>query len=289
MKSLSFKATEAGDVVWSVLAVIIVLMLIISLMPMIDGPATSKTCYICEGIPLIGNLRTRIGVYQYENNNLPGTMNRALASSVSGSNITGVIRSSKIVPDPSFCGVQAFVAYASTTNPANEMCYAYAMFGDTNFIGGVAYPSGLTGEQAEFHFAKQLDIDNEELIGRWLRPDNFQYIVSLDGNSSYIYAIGVFGTGADSIPRTGTGYAILDLADRGRGDGRRIVATWKRWKPGKGLTTQLRFVCSDDPRWKTPEAARRQNVVWVPDVSYIGDGPNAKSLESDLKAAGWEL
>ena len=32
-----------------------------------------------------------------------------------------------------------------------------------------------------------------------------------------------------------------------------------------------------------------QNVVWVPDVSYIGDGPNAKSLESDLKAAGWEL
>ena len=289
MKLLKVKADSRSGVtlVELLVVILIVTILAVALLPLLQ-PFIVKAQYAAEPIPVLGNVRTSVGMYAFENSVLPGTIVTANITGLNAADIANPAtqRSSIIDNILSADGIQTFKSFVNTDTDSEG--FVRCVMGDATAIakGADGWPKGVGTADVD-HFAKQLDINYQELTGSKFRPNDVQYIVPYQDGSAQIYAIGAFGSGGSGKLPAGTGYAILEIVDPT--NSRKILATWSRYKPVGNKPVQIKFVGPNDATYTTAAGCEDKDVVWVPGASYIGNGANIDQLEVDLKVAGWKF
>lgn len=199
LSSLSkLREREGVTLVELLVVILIVTILAVTLLPMFQRYVVEAQ-YAAEPIPLIGHIRTQIGLYQYENNALPEDEG-ATSPSITyiGKGVDGT-----------------FNVYRDTL--------------------ATSYP-GYTTPVAGKYYLGMMGLSLNEFIGKKVTPDQVEY-VCLKNDGGYGYAIGVFGR-KGGLPQ-GTGYAVCeyyypDVAIAKDEKGYKLVGTWKYY--GKGLT-----------------------------------------------------
>ncbi len=296
LKTLKAKAdSRAGVTLVELLVVIlIVTILSVSLLPLLK-PFITDAQYAAEPIPVIGNLRTMVGLYYYEKNYLPGlplttsgAVDTTLAATADNPGGISVITNGATALQ-SFVGVteSELVSYYPSvyTTPLNVT--TIALLG----AGGTTPPGSLVN-----HFSNHINVNYEDLTGKRVKPKHFQYRVMGGAyqNGAYAYVIGVFGD-SDGLP-SGTGYAVIEIVNPTANA--KFVGTWKRNKTVSGTAGQVVIMDGAESGIAANDAtdAKTANVCWigVPQSTYLStDASTAKQDVADgiaqLKLAGWEF
>ena len=164
--------------------------LAVLLLPLLDRPVVRRGDYTAEGIPAIAGIRTKIGLYQYENGKLPciwdGTTNGPLVET-----------------------------WMSLGGDDGRYTMGYAKFSRDK--------PPLRPEKLLW-FGSPCDVDCRDLTGKYSRPNHYQYLVMLNEGTNYAYFVGCFGDGNGL--GLGTGFAVCEIAAKGH----KYIGTWRRDK-----------------------------------------------------------
>ena len=174
-----------------------------------------------EPVSVIGHLRTKIGLYQYDKGCLPGLE-------------------------------------ARTNEMADVKC-----------------------------LCKLLDIDDQDLTGRRLKPNHVQYRVFGGGCNSdaSAYVVGAFGDGNGLA--AGTGYAVIEILNPAVGA--KFVGTWECYEPCGD--EQIVLCTAGESGVADGSQAKDKNVCWLGDpAGYLStDTATVQKAIEQLKRAGWDF
>ena len=149
--------------------------------------------------------------------------------------------------------------------------------------------AGTNGTADVKCLCKLLDVDDQELTGRQLKPNHVQYRAFGGGCKSgvYAYVIGAFGDGNGLA--AGTGYAVIEILNFAVRDRRKFIGTWRRYKPQGDEQVMLRT--SAESGVADGSQAKDKNVCWLGDpTGYLStDVATVQKAIEQLKRAGWEL
>ena len=180
-----------------------------------------RDVYAREPVPVIGNLRTKIGMYQYDKGCLPGLE-------------------------------------TETNGMVDVKC-----------------------------LCKLLDVDDQDLTGRRLKPNHVQYRVLGGGckTDASAYVIGTFGDGNGLA--AGTGYAVIAIVNRAAG--RKFVGTWECYEPCGD--EQIVLCTAGESGVADGSQAKDKNVCWLGDpTGYLStDAATVQKAIEQLKRTGWEM
>lgn len=316
MNKLITKARSGVTLVELLVVILIVTILSVSLLPLLK-PYIVKAQYAAEPIPVIGNLRTQIGLFQYDKNYLPGLPKNAdgevmcdqsqsttagLMTDITEATLTKRGGVSRLVastsPIQTFCPVSLKQADAeakdasltiyrravfteavpSTPAEGEEAAKELTLVEDLDTDAGES-SSAAVGESPYLacHYAKELGINYEDLTGKRMKPVHVQYRVLYGGYKSGTYAYAIGVFGDANGLAAGTGYAVLEIVNPDAGV--KYVGTWERYKTVSGNAGQIRMITADEDKTLDADSASTANVCW------LGD-PNAylKGLASGQSA-----
>jgi len=210
IKQIKDTARAGVTLVELLVVILIVAILAVTMLPMFKKYVVQAQ-YAAEPIPLVGHIRTQIGLYQYENNSLPGGTNACVFG----------------------------FAKNAASGSYDKMYGQIAATGKASALGKAA-PSGVQD------FLADMDISINELSGKKISPDQVFYALVLN-DAAYEYAIGVFGK-KGGLPEN-TGYAVLEayipnVKISGTDKGYKVVATWKNYS-GDGVSTGNKQILFD--------------------------------------------
>ncbi len=284
--------------------ILIVTILSVSLLPLLK-PFIVDAQYAAEPIPVLGNVRTMIGLYYYNKNHLPGLpldSNGLLVSDVcevtANSGTYLAQGTTQIHGDAS----EAFrtQTWFMRQTAGEVTTYEPSAVPEITDDGGApsvvatADPAAVGGidlDHPSSHFGNQIDINYQDLTGKRLRPHHFAYRVESGAYNSgaYVYAVGVFGDNM-GLP-SGTGYAVIEIVNPSV-EGK-FVGTWKRNKPVSGEAGQIRFASTADAGGRLALDWKQQNVCWIGNASDAGylstDSADVATAITALREAGWEF
>ena len=316
MSKLITKARAGVTLVELLVVILIVTILSVSLLPLLK-PYIVKAQYAAEPIPVIGNLRTQIGLFQYDKNYLPGlpknpdgevictaayeTEEIKGESTLAGKGGESIIVQEKS-PIQTFCSVSVKESEDATIGLTT---YRRAVFDDGKISGDTAYKLSLTERKGTTesvadgvtalinndtdvetypytvnHFGKELGINYEDLTGKRMKPVHVQYRVLYGGYKSgiYAYAIGVFGD-ANGLA-AGTGYAVLEIVNPDAGV--KYVGTWERYKTVSGNAGQIKMATATESDIAEGESAATANVCWLGNPQFYLKGLSGDQTSADI-------
>lgn len=228
--------------------ILIVTILAVTMLPMFKKYVV-KAQYAAEPLPLVGHVRTQIGLFQYEFNNLPGVVGQVQTYRASAATASNTVKDWEQVQF-------ALRAVSSATAPARN----------------------TLGDGQEF-FLTQMQLKSDEFVGKKMKPNHFQYCNIGTTGGSYAYAVGIFGDD-QGLPQ-GTGYAVFEAFVKGASaDGVKVVGTWEEYT---GLeVTQVNFALTSgsDPKYscKIPGNILSQTTV-----------AGVNGLVTSMKSDGWRF
>ena len=317
MNKLITKARAGVTLVELLVVILIVVILSVSLLPLLK-PYIVKAQYAAEPVPVLGNLRTQIGLYQYEKNYLPGLpklsngevdLTNTYGNDPDG---TGVWPKggSTFTQDKQYGGNQSWVSVKS--QGSDLYTYQTAIGG---YSSGKTTPTWYDGNGADAagtkdangnvvpmtsqsylavsnHLADCININYEDLTGKRMRPKHIQYRVLCGGykTGTYAYAIGVFGD--DDGLASGTGYAVIEIVNPTYNV--KYVGTWERYKKTDGAAGQIAFGTAAELTGFTGGDFKQANCCSLGNPGlYLSSQANKESdilrgIE-ELKKAGWEF
>lgn len=250
MNKLKIKARSGVTLVELLVVILIVTILSVGLLPLLK-PYIEQAKYAAEAIPALGNIQTKINLYQYERDKLPGT---------TGS--TNAVASTWMKDDQASKGKIVVYKKAKLTG-----------------IDGASPSREVLGD-SDSHISDFIDVDWQDLTGKRINPSQFQYaVIKGDGAAKYGYALGIFGNG-EGVAK-GTGYAILVLVDTTNKV--KIIATWERYKPKADQNVNFKMSASGtigDSECAIP------NLNAITGATTVDSW---KTIATRLKTAGWSF
>jgi prepilin-type N-terminal cleavage/methylation domain-containing protein len=269
MKQLIMKARSGVTLVELLVVILIVTILSVSLLPLLK-PFVVEAQYAAEAIPVIGDLRTRIGIYQYEKGILP-TIASASANAVSKA-------------------IETWAYSKDGKTAVNEVTDLFAPGYkqlNTDSVAGAFTPYPDGSQLSKENFGRLINIDNQELVGKRCRPVHFQYAVVTNG-STYCYAIGCFGDGVNNGLPPGTGYAVCEINVRDAATSKvyKQIGTWKRYK----ATTEGQMSFGEVTQGTTdPEAKNTSTFCPIPAISLLKATDAKLDAVEAMRDYGWEF
>lgn len=226
MSKLKMKAQAGFTLVELLVVMLIIAILTVAMLPMFKE-YICKAQYSAEALPVIGNLRTKIGLYYYDHGKLP-------------MNPDGETTPSYDV---------ASWEFDQTDNEKYEVAkYALGTAPTPTIPADRMTHSGKQAPTlAKTHFGDTtvLDVGYEDLKGRRSLPIDYVYfnIRCLNANSEvsktdYAYIVGCFGSGQGLAARTGYAVCELNLTSVGK----KYVGVFERYK-AKALATGESDTC----------------------------------------------
>lgn len=282
MNKLITKARSGVTLVELLVVILIVTILSVSMLPLLQ-PFVVEAQYAAEAIPVIGNLRTKIGIYQYDKGKLPclsldtqvykdddGKDQTTLTPLVETWAPVATDKGSQAIGDAATVDyfAAAFASFPSTKPPLTGV----EALGLTtvNKDGKSTRTTSSGTKDLKNHLQTLCDIDYQDLKGKRSKPNHYQYLVMLNG-SDYAYFTGCFGDGNGL--KKGTGYAVCEILK----DGHKYVGTWKRYKPVSD--DQICFTSNTD----TPDNNTKTYGCYVPTSAEIAQ---AKDADGQLDIIG---
>lgn len=266
MKQLLMKARSGVTLVELLVVMLIVTILSVSLLPMFKEYIT-KAQYAAEAVPVIGTLRTKIGLYQYDHSKLP----------------INADSSTDYVSTWNYDGKETFKVgkYSISTPPSGAIDNTTKGI-DKNNTG----LTDLTDTTKHIGDTTVLDIDFQDMKGKRTTPFNFVYYqIPCDDPLDSAYVVGCFGSG-DGLA-AGTGYAVceLNLVSKKK----KYVGTFERYK-AKDKTGSCPYLYLNNGT-----AAVSGDYVYCPssigtaEIGDASDGSERPNVVFDMETAGWKF
>ena len=290
MNKLITKARSGVTLVELLVVVLIVTILSVSMLPLLQ-PFVVEAQYAAEAIPVIGNLRTKIGVYQYDKGKLPyiGSADMNVEEETTVKDEQGNETTTKITKPVSTPRIETWIAVknandgSKTADPdADFYSAASAFFTQANPPLPNVQAATTGSSDLKAHLQTACDIDYQDLKGKRSRPNDYQYLVLLNG-ADYAYFVGCFGDGNGL--KKGTGYAVAEIVLKGH----KYVGTWKRYKPASDV--QLCFTSSTS----LDETKTKTLGCYVPEGDYLAgtgatdNGSGGLTVVDTMTKWGWEF
>lgn len=263
MDSLKMKAKAGVTLVELLVVILIVTILSVSMLPLLQ-PFVTEAQYAAEAIPVIGNLRTKVALYQYDKGQLPF-----------GDVGTG-----------SSEGVETWTSGEGAGEDGTSVT-------DTEVFAPAYYALGATGDgtvtavaanKLSNHIGMQIDVDYEDLKGKRSKPLHYQYY-AISPTNNFSYVIACFGDGNGL--KAGTGYAVCELNFTKQQ--KKYIGTWKRYKPTSDNGGALHFGTQS-----STDGQKKLDYCYVPSFSdFEGDTismtAGEPSVITNMKKSGWEF
>lgn len=226
---------------------LLVVMLILVILTVTALPAIReymiRARYTADVDPAIGNIRTKVELYRYEHDHLPG-MQLAEGTAQLADDSVGNDYSAKVIT--SYVPAQHQNAYIHTmsynevtTEESGIPSYMEEEFtGATDLTDGTITQGDLVRGEDDvsnatnpdkaltWHAFKQCELSYNDLRARFVAPYNFQYAVIYNKGEDYCWVVGAMGTGG-GLP-VGTGYAVLEYCNTTLKT--KFIATFERYK-----------------------------------------------------------
>lgn len=269
MKKLKMKARAGVTLVELLVVILIVTILSVSMLPLLQ-PFVTEAQYAAEAIPVIGNIRTKIGLYQYNKGFLPNPYEKFDNKKIQ----TWTVDSSDS---------EKYVAASYDITQISAERSAPTKLDDGSWVDST---SG--GTVAQF-FGRQIDIDYQDLKGKRSKPLHYQYyVMSATNNPSYVIAC--FGDGNGL--KVGTGYAVCEINFSKAG--KKYIGTWSRYKSTNDDGGAINFNAANA---NNPDTGKPIDC-FVPSAddfqsTYVSDaetaGTTKPSLIQLMEAQGWQF
>lgn len=273
MSKLKMKARAGVTLVELLVVILIVTILSVSLLPLLK-PYIEQAKYAADVQPALASIQTKIDLYQYEKDRLPGADVDSTQTPPVETITENDARNWGWGRDPGVTEHRVYkpVIWVSTQDGAADTF-------DTVITDFSSKPESL-------HLSRYINVTWQDLTGRRLNPSQFRYhIIKGFGAALYGYAIGVFGDG-DGLAK-GTGYAILNLVDTENKE--KIVATWERYSP---KSDDVVAFCPSSTGIDPDEVDQDGKFVnatkcWLPVAADYAKIDNATG-KSALQASDWQ-
>lgn len=288
-RSFSLSSRSGVTLIELLVVILIIIILSVALLPVLK-PFVVKAKYAAEGIPAVGHIRTLVAMHYTEKDVLPGVQSitdPATAETLYAATSQSAVRIAAAAPD------------ADAGNFADTV---QSMRGNGDKIFYKA-PSAATGtpitdtDILSTHFANQVELSATDLLGKNAKPDQFQYMVMDSGfkDTSYAYAVGVFGKGGGIA--AGTGYAVVEIVNAKNTLHPKITAVWQRYKEEKSTGPIILVVQSAAASWGINGKSEVLNELPIASelIDTTGNGgggaaiPDDSTFLSEMKLAGWEF
>lgn len=208
--------------------VLIITILAIALLPALD-PFITRAKYAADGIPMVGNIRTQVQLFQYEKEFLPGLHRLVDGTPIVNSNTNNAT----ILTSLGNSQLHSSTNWQAGTMPGQTMSragilYRQAITRTTPTWNGTWTTNNVSDYN---HYTVDLDLAAADFEGKNVRPENFVYMAMRGGykDNNYAYAVGVFGDG-EGI-KSGTGFAVVEIYNKENTDRPKMVGTFRRWRP----------------------------------------------------------
>lgn len=263
MNAMIRKAKAGVTLVELLVVILIVTILSVSMLPLLQ-PFVTESQYAAEAIPVIGNLRTKIGMYQYDKGKLPYC-----------DDLLSVHTWSKGVELTTTTG-EGTEATTTTTSDTEK-------FGPTYYTMNTAENATASTDVSK-HLGTLVDVDYQDLKGKRSKPQHYQYYV-ISPTNNFSYVVACFGDG-DGL-KAGTGYAVCELNYTKAQ--KKYIGTWKRYKPVDDDAGAIKFG-SNPPS----NEGEKLSYCYVPSATDFdpATAANESDLPSEVKLmikAGWEF
>lgn len=256
--------------------ILIIVILSVTMLPLLK-PFVTQAQYSAEGVPVIGNIRTKVELFRIENDYLPGVPMKDDGSVVVNSE-TPPYSTSYI------SGLHAGSDAISTTIDGTQWMKTETANGTTSekFYVGFGSETALeTDTGLADHVWKRLSINYSDLTGKKLRPEDIQYeVIKSDGDTFY-WVVSCFGHGSGGLAG-GCGYAVAEFNDPVHKH--KFVATFENYKPVNTDQLHISVVNAD---WDKRDTGLQAGVVYLPDVSAV-EG-NYDTAVSGMRTFGWQV
>lgn len=257
------KAKAGVTLVELLVVILIVTILSVSMLPLLQ-PFVTEAQYAAEAIPVISNIRTKIGLYAYDKGSLPYDT-KLKAEMQPHAQVETWQVSSDAKGDDIF-------------NPA----YYDVLTSNSKRTEPVSTTEITDTTEKGAHIQNMLDIDYQDLKGKRSKPVHYQYLALCTNTSSYV--IGCFGNGSGL--KAGTGYAVCELnfplANR------KLIGTWKRYKSYNDEGGSIAFTNDDG----ADDATGKVLDCYVPKYDDLKDATDEETVNNIVRAmtgAGWEF
>lgn len=279
MSKLITKARAGVTLVELLVVILIVTILSVSLLPMFKDYIV-KSQYAAEAIPVIGNLRTKIGLYQYEHSELP-------PNSTSDDNV------SSWEFDSNDYEKYRTAEYAFGSAPTiSEDDGKLTSTGKTpvgKYVDSDGQTQGTAQDTGHVHFGAQsmLDIDFQDLKGKRSRPiDYFYFKIPCDKQTDSAYVVGCFGAGYGGFA-AGTGYAVCEI--NLVSEGKKYIGTFERYKAkDKAAANTCPYLYLDDQNTDV-----NGDTVYCPkeitQTERQAGTDGVPSVITTMEGAGWQF
>ncbi len=297
--------SEGFTLVELLVTILIIVILSVTMLPLLK-PFVTQAQYSAEGVPVIGNIRTKVELFRIENDYLPGVPVDSQGKVLKSATYT------KTIPpadpnDPTSQAVTLAGAYATTANggvafsgydatqwmkpdDTTRVENYYIGFGSAATETAAAQPpsplqagiSTATETGLGDHVWKRISVNYSDLTGKKLRPDDMQYTVIMSDGDTYYWVIACFGQGNGGLA-SGCGYAVAEYNNPGLGV--KFVATFENYKPVSSTPLKINVDSTSNGR----DIDLANGDVWLPNFTDLLTLDVYKDKIGEMRTFGWQV